>query len=206
MSILKMLQQAQGGQGLGQLASQFGLDENKASELTQMLAPAIGSAAKQRAEQGGLDSLLGALKGQDQAAMFDDASAAVSTQGQSQGMDFLKQLLGGQSATDGLATEAAQRSGIDLSTVQQFLPALAAMAQGGLQKNLPDSSIDGMMGAQALTQQQGGGGLMGMIGGLLGGGKSQAQGGTPDLSMLTSLLDADGDGSAMDDILGKLMR
>ena len=30
MSIMKLLEQAQGGQGLSQLASQFGLDESKA--------------------------------------------------------------------------------------------------------------------------------------------------------------------------------
>ena len=35
MSIMKLLQQAQGGQGLAQLAQQFGLDEGKAQELTQ---------------------------------------------------------------------------------------------------------------------------------------------------------------------------
>ena len=47
-----------------------------------------------------------------------------------------------------------------------------------------------------------------MIGGLLGGKKpgAQAQDGGFDLSSLNNLLDADGDGSAMDDILGKFMR
>ena len=38
MSLMNLLQQAQGGQGLGQLASQFGLDESKATELSQLLA------------------------------------------------------------------------------------------------------------------------------------------------------------------------
>jgi len=46
---------------------------------------------------------------------------------------------------------------------------------------------------------------MGMIGGLLGSSKGGQSSG-PDLSMLTNMLDADGDGSAMDDILGKFMK
>lgn len=46
MSIFKLLQQAQGGQGLSELAGQLGLDKGTADQLTQMLAPAIGSAAK----------------------------------------------------------------------------------------------------------------------------------------------------------------
>lgn len=200
MSLLDLLQNAQGGQGLGQLASQFGIDENKANELTAMLAPAIGSAAKQQAESGGLESLLGALKGESQAAMFDDATAAGGSEGQAQGLDFLKSLMGGQAGADGLAAEAASRTGIDLSSVQQFLPALAAMAQGGLQKNMPDAALDSLMPNQA----SGGGGLMGLIGGLLKGKSSQSAGG--GLSMLTNLLDANGDGSPLDDIMKQFMK
>ena len=203
MSLLKLLEQAQGGKGLGQLASQLGLDETKASELTKMLAPAIGSAARQRAERGGFQDVIGALKGENQARMFDDGAQAASTDGQAQGQAFLENILGGRTQSQDLAEEAAQRTGIDSNLVQKFLPALAAMAQGGLQKNMPDSQIDGMM--SQLTGGAKSGGLMGMIGGLMGG-KKQASPGGPDLSMLTSLLDADGDGSAMDDILGKLMR
>jgi len=203
MSIMKLLQQAQGGKGLGQLASQLGLDASKADELTAMLAPAIGSAAKKRAESGGLQDILGALKGEGQASMFDDASAAASSAGQSQGAAFLKSLLGGSKETSGLAQEAAKRAKVDPGIVEQFLPALAAMAQGGLQKQMPDSSIEGMMSG-LLGGQKDSGGLAGMIGGLMGGQKSN--GGGMDLSMLNNLLDADGDGSALDDVLGKFMR
>lgn len=180
------------------MASQFGIDQEKAGELAGLLAPALGSAAKQQAASGNLDSLLGALKGEGQADMFDNGAVAASSEGQAKGAEFLQSLLGGNDATDALSTEAASRSGLDLSTVQQFLPALAAMAQGGLQKNLPDNSIDSMMGGGNA------GGLLGMASSLLGGGQSDAQGG--GLTMLNNLLDADGDGSALDDILGKFLK
>jgi len=199
MSIMKLLQQAQGGQGLGQLAAQLGLDQGTADQLAQMLAPAIGSAARERASQGGLENVLGALRGEGQARMFDDARTAASPEGRAQGMDFLEQLLGGREATQSLAQEAARRSGTEESLVSQFLPALAAMVQGGLQKNLPDSQIDGMMQAGGA-----GGGLMGMIGGLMGGAKG-AQGGG-ELSQLFQMLDENGDGSPLDDILRKFIR
>ena len=203
MSLLDLLKQAQGGQGLGQLAQQIGLEQGQADSLTKMLAPAIGSAARKRAESGGLGDVLGALRGENQAGMFDDAPAAASQSGQAQGLDFLERLMGGRNEAQDLANEAAQRSGVDQNLVQQFLPALAAMAQGGLQKQMPDSQIDNMMSVQSSAQDQGGG-LMGMIGSLVGG--NGAQGGGMDLSMLNNLLDADGDGSALDDVLGKLMR
>ncbi len=204
MSILRMLQQAQGGQGLGQLASQLGLEDSQAEELTSMLAPATSSAARQRAGAGGLDQLLGSLRGESQAGMFDDAEAAASPEGQAQGLDFLTALMGGRDEANGLAEEAATRVGVDSSIVQQFLPALAAMAQGGLQRQVPDETIDSISGAQ--SGGQGGGGLMGMLGGLLGGGGGSGQSGGPDLSSLSDLLDADGDGSPLDDILGRFMR
>ena len=201
MSLIDLLKNAQNGEGLAQLAGQFGLDADKANALTEMLAPALGSAASQQVQSGGLDGILGALKGENQAGLFDDATAAAAPEGQAQGMDFLKGLLGGQEAADGLASEAATRSGVDISTVQQFLPALAAMAQGGLQKSMPDAAIDTMAVGQTA---QSGGGLMGMIGGLLG--KKTGAAGGMDLSMLTNMLDANGDGSPLDDIMKKFMK
>jgi len=195
MSLLDLLQQAGDGQGLQELASQFGIDDDKVSELSGMLAPAIGSAAKQKAESGGLTDLLDALKGEDQAAMFEDATRAAAPEGQAQGMAFLEQLIGGSQETQGLASAAAEKTGLDMGTVMQFLPALAAMVQGGMQKQMPDSQIDGLLGSL-------GGGLGGMIGGLMGG----ASGSGPDLGALGSLLNADGDGSIMDDVIGKFLK
>ena len=212
MSLLKMLQQAQGGRGLGQLADGLGMDPNQASGLAEMLAPAIGSAAKKRAERGGLEQLLGQLKGESQGSYFDNPAAAAEPQARQQGEDFLEGLLGSREATQNLASEAANRSGMDANQVMQFLPALAAMLQGGMQKQTPDSNIQGMLsqlgGGGAQQSSGGGGGLMGMIGGLLGGGASKAQGGGGglDLGSIASMLDADGDGSPLDDILEKVMR
>ncbi len=198
MSLLDLLSQAQGGQGLSQLAKQFGIDDSKANELAEMLAPTIGSAAKKKAQSGGLNDVLAALKGEGQGGLFDDATQAAAPQGQRQGMDFLEGLMGGSQGPKDLAGEAASRSGIDIGTIMKFLPALAAMLQGGMQKKLPDSSIDSMMGAGAS-----GGGLGSLIGGLMGGGKSK---GGPDLGALTDMLDANGDGSPLDDILGRFMK
>ena len=203
MSIMKLLEQAQGGQGLSELAGQFGLDQGTAEQLTQMLAPAIGSAAKRRAQAGGAQDVLGAMRGDGQAEMFENAALAASDRGRAQGSAFLSNLLGGQAEADGLAQEAATRAGVEPGIVQQFLPAIAAMAQGGLQKQMPDSAIDGMLGGT--SRAQGAGGLMGLVGGFLGSKKADTGGGL-DLGMLNDLLDADGDGSTLDDVLGKFMR
>ncbi len=204
MSLMKLLQQAQGGQGLAQLAQQFNMDPAQAEGLAQMLAPAIGSAAKERATRGGAEGLLGSLMGEGNAQLFDDPAQAASEQGRAQGQAFLEQLMGGQQETEALASEAANRAGVDSGTVAQFLPALAGMLQGGMQKNMPDIALQSMLG-----QVSGGaaksGGLGGLLSGLLGGGRAKQADANP-LSGLMNMLDADGDGSPLDDILGKLMK
>ncbi|MFK7942854.1 MAG: DUF937 domain-containing protein [Paracoccaceae bacterium] len=205
MSLLKMLQQAQGGQGLSGLARQFGLDDSQAGGLAEMLAPAIGSAAKKRAESGGLEALLGQLQGEAQGTLFDDPSAAAAPEARAQGENFLEQLLGSRDATKELASEAASRAGVEQSKVEEFLPSLAAMLQGGMQKQTPDDGIAGMLSGLTGGGASSGGGLMGMIGGLLGG-SSGGSGGGLDLGSLANMLDADGDGSPLDDILEKVMR
>lgn len=194
MSLMQLLQQAQDGQGLSELAGKIGLDGAKADELTALLVPIIGKATKTQAESGGLSGIIGALQGEDQAVMYDNPTEAVGEIGQAQGTSFLNGLLGNGGA-ENLAAQAAERTGIDLAQVSAFLPALAAMAQGGLQKTMPDAALSAMA-----PKPEGASGIMGLLGGLMG--KSQT--GAPDLSMLTSFLDADGDGSMVDDIMEKL--
>jgi hypothetical protein len=215
MSLLKMLMDAQGGQGLGQLAKQFGIDEEQAGGLAGMLAPAIAQGAKRRTQQGGLEAVLGQLKGEAQGAYLDNPAAAAAPEGRAQGEQFLEQIFGSRQASQDLAAEAANRSGVSQDAVSQFLPAIAAMMQGGMQRSVPDSSIQGMIPdgiPRDVVSSDTGGGIMGMIGGLFGGRKAQASGQVlgqeqaGGLGMLTQLLDADGDGSALDDILERVMK
>lgn len=204
MSLLKMIQQAQGGQGLGELAKQFNMDEGQAGGLAEMLAPAIGSAAKKRAESGGLEGLLSQLTGEAQGGLIDDAAAAAAPDARAQGQNFLDGLLGSREASQQLAQEAASRANVDQGQVEQFMPALAAMLQGGMQRQTPDTDIAGLMQGLTGGNSGGGGGIMGLVGSLLGGSKGGSGG--LDLGALTNMLDADGDGSPLDDILERVMK
>jgi hypothetical protein len=207
MALLDILKQAGGGQGLAQLAEQLGMDEGKVSDLAKILAPTIGSAAKKKVQSGGLEAMLGRLMGENQGSLFDDATQAASSLGQAQGMGFLKELLGGQKQTEAVAQEVAKQSGFDISDIMKLLPSLAAMAQGGLQKQMPDSTIQGLLRSAIPQAPSGaGGGVGGLIGGLLGGGKQETTGDGLDMSSLFNMLDANNDGSPLDDILGKLMK
>ncbi len=205
MSLLKMLQEAQGGQAINQLAERFGMDRGQADGLAQMLAPAIGSAARRRAERGGLESVVGQLMGEREAGFFDDPRRAADEDGRAQGEQFLEQLLGSRQASHDLAAEAGRRAGVDEGLAGQFLPALAAMLQGGMQRQMPDTTLQGMLGA-ATGGRGGAAGLMGMVMGLLGGAGGRGAGQQQGLSPLVAMLDADGDGSVLDDVLERFIR
>lgn len=240
MSLMDLLKQAQGGQGLAQLGQQFGMDTSMVEKLAGQLAPAISGGVQQRAQaEGGLGAILGQLQGEG-AAQFFEQPAAIGQQAQQQGQEFLQQIFGSAEAAPQLAQAAAEQVGAPVEKAQELLPALAAMLQGGMQKQAPDGDIGAMM--QGLQQtgadsagsglgdllgalggqggggalgglmgalgggQSGGGGLGGMLGGLLGGGKQQEAQSGGGLGGLLQMLDQDGDGSPMNDIVGMLMK
>ena len=224
MSLMNLLQQAQGGQGLAQLGEKFGLDPSMVEQLAGQLAPAIAGGVKQRAQaEGGMGAILGQLQGESAAQYFDQAEQAAAPEAMAQGSEFLSQIFGTPDAAPQLAQAAAERVGAPVEKAQELLPALAAMMQGGMQKQAPDGDIGAMM--QGLQQsgadgagnglgdilgalgggQSGGGGIGGMLGGLLGGGGGQQQAGG-GLGGLLQMLDQDGDGSPMNEIVGMLMK
>ena len=78
MSLLDLLKQAQGGQGLGQLGQQLGLDPSMVEKLAGQLTPAISGGVKARAQaEGGLGAILGQLQGEGATQYFEQPSAAI---------------------------------------------------------------------------------------------------------------------------------
>jgi hypothetical protein len=95
-----------------------------------------------------------------------------------------------------VARDAAAKSGLDPSILKKMLPMLAMLVAGFMARQ---------QGAGA--QDAGGGGMLGgILGGMLGGGAG-AGGGTARGGGLASMIDLNGDGNPLDDILkmaGKL--
>lgn len=215
MSIRDMLAQLQRDGGIERLASQVGLDAATARNLADMVAPAIGTAAKRRAEAGELDRVLSPLRGEDKAVYFEAPERAAEPEAQAEGRNFLDQLLGSRAATDTLTAEAAKRAGAEPEKAGAFLPGLAAALQGGMQRETPDSSIDdllsGMLGGSS-GSTSGGGGILGTVMGMLGGGTAKGasvgDGGQAGgaLGPLLRMLDRDGDGSPLDDVIDMVMK
>ncbi|MFK7793787.1 MAG: DUF937 domain-containing protein [Gammaproteobacteria bacterium] len=183
MDLLRTILEAQGGSGVKQLANQFGLDGNQASSVLSQLIPALAGGVKKNVQQGGLDSLISALNSGKHSQYLDNPSQLENASTVSDGNAILGHLFGSKDVSRQVAGHAAQNTGIDSSILKKMLPIIATMVMGGMSK------------------QSGAGGVLGS---LLNGGQSRQSSGIE--SILTSFLDQDGDGSIVDDLMGKFLK
>ena len=189
---------AQAG-GLQSMARELGVSENQAARGAQALLPAIlGGFKKQaQAQPAGLDGLGGLLGELGGGGLLDNVLSSEPTD-VNRGNDVLGQIFGSRDVSRTVAQDAATRSGLDPSLLKQMLPMLAMLVAGFMSKQ---------QGGVASAATAPGGGLGDLLGGLLGAGG--ARGGTAPAGGLASMLDMNGDGNALDDILrmaGKAMR
>ncbi|WP_127996045.1 DUF937 domain-containing protein [Piscinibacter defluvii] len=182
--------------GLRSVARELGIDEAQAARGAEALLPAILGGFKKQAQAPavgleGLGGLLGQLGG---AGLADEVLAPQPTD-LGRGNDVLGQIFGSKDVSRTVAGNAAAQTGLDAGVLKQMLPMLAMLVAGVMARQ----------GGAAAPQAGGpGGGLGDLLGGLLGGGAAAGRGGG-----LASMLDLDGDGNPLDDILqmaGKALR
>ena len=184
MSLLKTILESQGGAVAGQLAKQFGLDANQATSVLGQLVPALSAGVKRNVnQQNGLENLIDALnKGNHQRYLEEPAQVGQQSTVED-GNKILGHVFGNKEVSRQVASHASQQTGVSSDLLKKMLPVVATMVMGGLSKQ----SNSGSGGALA---------------GLFGGGQQQSGG----QSLLTSFLDADGDGSVADDLLGMFLK
>lgn len=166
---------------MGALASRFGVSEAQASGAVSALLPAIlGGVQKQGAEQ------VGALGG----------AIGTPTEDIAGGNAVLGQIFGSKDVSRQVAAHAAAKTGLSDTVLKAMLPVIAGLvakqfAGGG--------AGGGMLG-----------GLLGEVIGGMGGQGAPAQGGAPGglggLGGLAGMLDRDGDGNPLDDIMDMFAR
>ena len=181
--------------GLQSMARELDIDPQQAASGAEALLPAIlGGFQKTQAQAGGaggLADLLGRLGG---GGLMDQVLSPEPTD-VGQGNEVLGQIFGSKDVSRTVAQSAAGQSGLDPELLKKMLPILAMLVGGFMAKR---------GGGEATADS--GGGLGGLLGSVLGGGQRSGGGA---LGGLGSLLDANGDGNALDDILrmaGKAVR
>jgi hypothetical protein len=189
--------------GLQSMARELGVSEKQAASGAEALIPAILGGFKKQAQSQpsgveGLGDMLGQLGG---GSLMDDVLSPEPTH-VDRGDDVLGQIFGSKDVSRTVAQNAASQSGLEPSLLKKMLPMLAMLVTGYMAKQ--------RSGASPAQASPTGGGLGDLLGGMLGG---QTSGAGRTMSGagggLSSMLDLNGDGNPLDDILrmaGKVLR
>lgn len=177
--------------GLQSIARELGISEAQAEAGAAALAPAIlGGFKKQAQAPSGLDGLGGLLGQLGGGGLLDNVLAPEPTE-VSRGNEVLGQIFGSKDVSRTVAQNAAARSGLSPELIKKMLPIVAMLVAGYMARQ-------GGIGAGRGQQVPSEGGLGGLLGGLLGGQTGGARAGSGGLG---SMLDLNGDGNPLDDIL-----
>jgi len=179
MDILDLIRSAQGGGAVQQLGQQFGLDEAQVSSALSALVPALAAGVQNNASSPqGLDSLIGALSGGQHQRYVEDVGTLEQADTVADGNGILGHIFGSKHVSRQVASHAASQTGIGEGVRKAMLPVVAAMMMGAMSKRMGQPAA---LGADTGT----GGGLLGM---------------------LAPTLDANRDGSMVDDVAGLVGR
>lgn len=167
-------------------SAQTGASENKTADVLSMALPVLLGAMKKNAQtQEGASGLLGALSNKHDGSILDNLGSllgggSVDQEVINDGEGILNHVLGGKQPV--VENTLSQKSGLDAGTVAQILKIAAPILLGVIGKQTKENNISDSSG------------LSGILGSMLGG---QPKG---NQSLIESLIDADGDGSVLDDV------
>ena len=190
--ILDLLNSDLGKTLISGASKQFGQDESKTTSALSAALPLILGAMKNNASTpDGASGLLKAL-GNDKhnGGILDNLGSILGGGGVDQnvlddGAGILGHVFGGREQN--VANAVSKSSGIDIGTAMNILKVAGPLVMGALGKESR---------AKGVSDQNGIGDL---LGGMLGGASNEQQ------SLVSKLLDADGDGSIIDDVAGMIL-
>jgi hypothetical protein len=183
-SLLESLSgQLLGGDTVGQLSRAIGADEGATTRaLTGALPMLVGGIAGNTSRSDGAQSLAGALDRDHDGSVLDDVAGFLQGGAPSSGAGILGHVFGGRKPA--VEQSLSRSSGLNGSQVTQLLAMVAPLVMGYLGREKRQQGFDA-------------GGLASMLGGARDDMERQQPGA---MGALAGLLDADGDGSVMDDV------
>jgi len=189
--ILDLLNSDLGKQIVSGVAGATGNDSNKTGSALTMALPVLMKAMERNAATPeGAAGLMSALSGKHDGSVLDNLGGffggGVDESAKQDGAGILKHVLG--TKQQGVEQVIGQKSGLDAGAVANILKVAAPLVMGMLGKQKNQQNISDSNGIGSL------------LGGMLGGGNSST-----DQSFLEKILDADGDGSMIDDVAGMLL-
>ena len=188
--LLDLLNSPMGQQLISGLAGQTNQPEDKTANVLSMAMPLIlGAMKKNVSTPEGAQGLMSALSNNHSGGILDNIGGlfggGVDDSVISDGAGILGHVFGNKQPQ--VENALSQKSGLDAGTVAQILKIAAPIVMGYLGKQTAQSNVSDGSGMNAL------------LGSMLGGQPQENQ------NLITTLLDADGDGSILDDVAGMVM-
>ena len=200
---------AQAG-GIESMAKDLGIPPAMAKQGAEALLPAILGGFKKQAQSGGIEGLGGLLGQLGGGGLLDSVLGSQPTP-VAPGNEVLGQIFGSKDVSRTVAGQAATQTGLDSGLLKKMLPILAMMVAGYMAKQSGQSGqgggglgdlIGGALGGGSGSSGGLGGMLGNVLGGAMGGGAAPAAAGGGGLGGLANMLDLNGDGNPLDDIMG----
>ena len=189
--ILDVLNSDLGKTIISGVSNQTNQPQNKTQDVLTMALPVLMAAMKRNASNPqGAENLLGAISNKHDGSILNNLgglfSGGVDGDVINDGSKILGHVLGNKQSNVEMAL--SQKSGVDANTVSQILKMAAPILLGILGNQAKKENVNSANGLESL------------LGGMLGGSSANNE-----QSFLESILDADGDGSVVDDVAGMVL-
>ena len=189
--ILDLLNSDLGKKIISGVAGSTGNDSTKTNSVLTMALPVLMKAMERNAATPeGAEGLMGAITKKHDGSILDNLgdlfNGGVDESVKQDGAGILSHILG--SKQQGVTQVIGQKSGLDASSVANILQVAAPLLMGVLGKQSKEQNVSNSND------------LTGLLGGLLGGSKAKNE-----QNFLEQILDADGDGSVIDDVAGMFL-
>ncbi len=182
MSVFDTLASMMGGDTVSQISRQIGADQGATSTALAAALPMLVSAlARNSATESGASALSSALARDHDGSLLDNLGGFLGNASAGPGGGILKHVLGNRRGA--VESALSQQSGLNSAGAGQLLEILAPIVMGALGKNARQQGLDstglaGLLGQESARFNQAAPGSVGLLG----------------------LLDANSDGSVVDDI------
>lgn len=189
--ILDLLSSDLGKTIISGVSGSTGTDENRTSSVLTMALPVLMKAMERNASTPeGAQGLMGALSSKHDGSILDNLGGlfggGVDQNVKDDGDKILGHVLGNRK--QGVEKILGEKSGLDAGSVGNILKVAAPILMGVLGKQAKQNNVSSPND------------LGGLLGGLLGGNDAKEE-----QSFLEKILDADGDGSVIDDVAGMVL-
>jgi hypothetical protein len=153
-NLFEMMQSAQNGQAMQNLARQYGLSQQQTQSALDALLPAFSMGLQRQTQDPyAFGNLAQMMTASPFGKLYDADGDGIPDSAQTMGNNVLAQIFGSKEVSNAVVAQAAATSGVGQAILKQMLPVIASMVMGGLFKSTSNQGLGGILGQFAEMMQ-----------------------------------------------------